>query len=75
MTIPARDIDGVFTARALKWNFECTYNTYYDVTADEMMMDASANTGEFAATGKFDLQLRKVTYSLLVIETINSSSI
>ena len=62
MTIPARDIDGVFKARPLEWNFECTYNTWYAVTADEMLMDASANTGEFAATGEFDLQIRKVTY-------------
>ena len=70
MTIPARVIDGVFKARPLEWNFECTYNTWYALTADEMMMDASANTGEFAATGEFDLQIRKVTY-----KTINSSSI
>ena len=62
MTIPSRLIDGgIFTARPIEWNFECSYDSSYDVTGDEITMDASSNIGEFSATGKFDLELREVS--------------
>ena len=62
MTIPSRSIDGgIFTARPIEWNFQCSYDSSYDVTSDEITMDSSPYTGDFAANGRFDLELRKVS--------------
>ena len=58
---------GIFKARPLEWSFECTYNTYLDITTDQIMMDASPNTGDFAGTGQFDLELRMVSIFLITL--------
>ena len=62
MTVPSRLIDGgIFTARPIEWSFECSYESSYDIAADEITMDSSPNTGYFSANGRFDLELRKVS--------------
>ena len=67
MTIPSNLIDGlIFKSSPIKWSFACSYDTSYDITADEMTVDASAKTGEFSASGQFDVSMRKV-YRILHI--------
>ena len=67
MTIPSNLIDNmVFKSSPIKWSFACSYDTSYDITADEMTMDASAKTGEFSANGQFDVSMRTV-YQILQV--------
>ena len=61
MTIPSNLIDNViFTSAPLSWSFSCSYDTSYDITADEMTVDASSRTGQFSGSGQFDVSMRKV---------------
>ena len=61
LTIPSNLIDDViFTSAPISWSFSCSYHTSYDITADEMTVDASSRTGEFSGSGKFDVSMRKV---------------
>ena len=62
MNVPPKSRDGIFTSRPLEWNFQCSYDSSYDLTADEISMDASAKTGDFSGTGQFDIDMRKVSY-------------
>jgi hypothetical protein len=58
MHIPSSTKEGgIFTTQPIDWTFQCSYDTSYDITADEMSMDASAKTGEFSGFGKFDLSM------------------
>ena len=71
MTIPSNLIDGIiFKSSPIKWSFSCSYETSYDVTADEMTVDASAKTGEFSASGQFDVSMRKVLSNPAAICTL-----
>ena len=61
MTIPSNLIDNViFTSAPISWSFSCSYDTRYDITADEMTVDASSRTGQFSGSGQFDVSMRKV---------------
>ena len=61
MTIPSNLIDNViFTSAPISWSFSCSYDTSYDITADEMTVDASSRTGQFSGSGQFDVSMRKV---------------
>ena len=61
MHIPSSSMEGgIYTTQPIDWTFQCSYDTSYDITADEMSMDASAKTGEFSGFGKFDLSMRNV---------------
>ena len=61
MHIPSSTKEGgIFTTQPIDWTFQCSYDTSYDITAEEMSMDASAKTGEFSGFGKFDLSMRNV---------------
>ena len=60
MTIPPRPADtGIFKDRSLFWEFSCSYATSYDISTD-MTIDASTQQNDFAGTGEFDINLRKV---------------
>ena len=60
MTIPPRLADtGIYKHRPFSWEFSCSYATSYDISND-MTIDASAQQNDFAGTGVFDINLRKV---------------
>ena len=61
MTIPPKPADtGIYKDRPLVWEFSCSYATSYDISHD-MTIDASTQQNDFAGTGEFDINLRKVS--------------
>ena len=61
MTVPPTSSNGIVTFRQLEWNFQCSYDTTYDLTADQMSMDATSIASDFAGTGRFNFDMRKVS--------------
>ena len=60
MTInPILADDGIYKDLPLYWGFSCSYGTTYDISND-MTVDASSQVNDFAGTGEFDIDLRKV---------------
>ena len=60
MTInPAPADTGIYKDLPLYWGFSCSYATSYDISSD-MTVDASTQQNDFAGTGEFDIDLRKV---------------
>lgn len=59
MNIPSNLVDeGIFKTLPLKWNFQCSYDSSYDITADNMIsLDASSRTGKFEGFGEFGLSM------------------
>ena len=67
MTVPPTSNNGIVTSRQLEWNFQCSYDTSYDITADEISMDATSIASDFAGTGRFNFDMRKVSNILILL--------